>query len=151
LAAYRLDCRLAGLAQAAGGFYTRYADDLVFSGDKSFAAGIKRFHLHACAIALEEGFEVQTRKTRIMRRAVAQKAGGLVLNDRANVPRRVYEELKAILYNCVRHGPVGENRNAHPDFRGHLRGRIAHVERVHPRHAEKLRVTFDKIIWDSPS
>src|SRR6266700_20515 len=34
LAAYRLDCRLWGLAHSAGAHYTRYADDLVFSGGK---------------------------------------------------------------------------------------------------------------------
>ena len=32
LAAYRLDCRLTGLAKAAGAQYTRYADDMAFSG-----------------------------------------------------------------------------------------------------------------------
>jgi len=32
----RLDCRLSGLAKKFGGFYTRYADDLVFSGDRYF-------------------------------------------------------------------------------------------------------------------
>lgn len=35
--AYRIDCRLTGLAKSAGAIYTRYADDLAFSGDEGFA------------------------------------------------------------------------------------------------------------------
>ncbi|MGZ8938681.1 MAG: reverse transcriptase family protein [Limisphaerales bacterium] len=64
LCAFRLDCRLEGLAKAAGAAYTRYADDLLFSGGAEFARGVERFYIRACAIALEEGFEVNTRKTR---------------------------------------------------------------------------------------
>ncbi len=69
LIAYRLDARLAGLARAAEAHYTRYADDLVFSGGEAFAKSIDRFPIHAAAIAMEEGFTVQHRKTRVMRRA----------------------------------------------------------------------------------
>ena len=36
LTAYRLDCRLSGLARTAGAVYTRYADDLAFSGGEEF-------------------------------------------------------------------------------------------------------------------
>jgi RNA-directed DNA polymerase len=36
LCAYRVDCRLAGLARSAGAEYTRYADDLAFSGGEDF-------------------------------------------------------------------------------------------------------------------
>ncbi len=36
LCAYRVDCRLSGLAKSAGAFYTRYADDLAFSGGADF-------------------------------------------------------------------------------------------------------------------
>ena len=73
LAAHRLDARLAGLARAAGASYTRYADDLVFSGGESFARSIARFPTHVAAIALEEGFAVQHRKTRVMRQGVRQR------------------------------------------------------------------------------
>ena len=52
-----LDCRLTGLATAAGATYTRYADDLAFSGEAEFARSVKRFCLHACAVAMEEGFQ----------------------------------------------------------------------------------------------
>lgn len=37
LCAYRLDVRLEALAQAMGASYSRYADDLAFSGDRDFA------------------------------------------------------------------------------------------------------------------
>jgi hypothetical protein len=46
LSAFRLDCRLAGLAKAAGADYTRYADDLLFSGGPDFARQARRFEVH---------------------------------------------------------------------------------------------------------
>src|SRR5262249_2692968 len=67
LSAFRLDARLSEFAHASGGSYTRYADDLVFSGEEGFARHIGRFATHVAAIAIEEGFAVNHRKTRIMR------------------------------------------------------------------------------------
>ena len=61
---------------AAGAVYTRYADDLVFSGGDDFARSVHRFKTHVAAIAIEEGFAVQHRKTRVMRRGVRQRAAG---------------------------------------------------------------------------
>ena len=135
LCAYRLDCRLAGLAASAGATYTRYADDLAFSGDGAFARSIARFHVHACAIALEEGFAVNTAKTRVMRQGVRQALAGAVLNVRPNIARDDFDALKATLHNCVKHGPEGQNRAAHADFRAHLLGRIAHVATLNPDRA----------------
>ena len=88
LCAYRLDARLRGLAEAAGADYTRYADDLVFSGDDEFARSVRSFPIRVAAIALEEGFAVQHHKTRAMRQGVRQKAAGVVLNRHPNVPAR---------------------------------------------------------------
>ncbi len=147
LCAYRLDCRLAGLAASAGARYTRYADDLAFSGGPDLARSVARFHVHACAIALEEGFEVHTRKTRVMRRGVRQVLAGAVLNDRPNIPRDDFDALKATLHNCLARGPADQNRAGLADFRAHLLGRIAHVATLNPARAGRLRATFERIAW----
>jgi hypothetical protein len=147
LAAYRLDARLTGLAQAAEARYTRYADDLLFSGGEAFARSIRRFPIHVAAIALEEGFAVQHRKTRVMRQGVQQRAAGVVINQKVNIPRQEYESLKAIVCNCVRHGPHGQNRAAVADFRAHLTGRIARVAQLNPEKGRRLARWFEAIVW----
>jgi hypothetical protein len=147
LCAYRVDCRLSGLARAAGAEYTRYADDIAFSGDEQFDRGVERFAAHAAAVLLEEGFQVHHRKTRIMRRAVRQYLAGVVANERVNVVRADFDRLKATLTNCVKHGPASQNREGHPEFRLHLAGRVAFVEMINPQKAARLRSIFAKIEW----
>ena len=145
---YRLDCRLAGLAEAAGAQYTRYADDLAFSGDVAFARGAERFASHAAAIALEEGFAVNFRKTRIMRRGVQQHLAGLVVNEHVNIKRDDFDRLKATLTNCVRNGAAAENREHRSDFRAHLAGRVAFVQSINPTRGQRLRASLDRIDWN---
>jgi RNA-directed DNA polymerase len=147
LCTYRTDCRLTGLAQSAGAAYTRYADDLAFSGDEHFEARVERFSTHVAAILHEEGFTVHHRKTRIMRQGVRQYLAGVVTNQRLNVVRADYDRLKAILTNCVRLGPDSQNRDHHPDFRAHLAGRIAFVEMLNPAKGQRLQAILKRIPW----
>lgn len=151
LCAFALDQRLSGLAGRFQASYTRYADDLLFSGGGDFLRGASRCARWVGAILLEEGFVAAYRKTRIMPQSVSQRAAGLVLNGHAALPRRERDELKAILTNCLRHGPATQNHRAHPDFRAHLLGRLSHVSHVHPLHGAKLRALFDAIAWDVES
>jgi hypothetical protein len=139
LIAYRLDCRLTGLAHCSGAAYTRYADDLAFSGGDEFARGIERFAAHAAAIALEEGFDVNHRKTRVMRRGVRQQLAGIVVNEKVNLRRKDLERLEATLTNCVRFGLESQNREQLEDFRAHLEGRVSFVEMVNPVQGGRLR------------
>jgi hypothetical protein len=129
LAAYRLDCRLAGLGPA----YTRYADDLVFSSDRFL-------RLRIDAIAREEGFRVNAAKTRVMGSGGRQTVTGVVVNVRPNVPRAEYDVLKAILHRAAHDGP-GDLDPAH------VMGRIAWVESLHPARGAKLRAGFAAIRW----
>jgi RNA-directed DNA polymerase len=150
ICAYRADCRLAGLAAAAGAQYSRYADDLAFSGGEDFERAAERFSTHAAAILLEEGFAVNQRKMRIMRQGVRQRLAGVVANQHANVPRPDFDRLKATLHNCVRLGPETQNRTAHPRFRAHLDGRVGWVESLNPAKGRRLRVIFERVAWESP-
>ena len=147
LCCYRMDCRLAALAKSAGAEYTRYADDLAFSGDVEFEKRVDRFSTHVAVTLIEEGFLVHYRKTRVMRQGVRQHLAGLVTNQHINIMRPDYDSLKATLTNCVRLGPESQNRNAHPNFRSHLDGRLGFVEMINARRGERLRRIFQQIRW----
>ncbi len=147
LCSYRMDCRLTGMAKSAGASYTRYADDLAFSGDAQFEQRVERFATHVAAILLEEGFTVNHRKTRIMRQGVRQHLAGIVANEHMNVRRSDFDHLKAILTNCIRLGPESQNREAHPRFRAHLEGRVGFVEMINSAKGKRLRKIFEQVQW----
>jgi hypothetical protein len=138
---------LSGLAQSVGAQYTRYADDLAFSGNENFAKSVKRFITYAAAIALEEGFRVNHHKTRVMRQGVRQHLAGLVTNEHLNVRRADVDRLKAILTNCVRHGTQSQNLAGNADFKAHLNGRVRFVETINPAKGLRLRRIFEQIEW----
>ena len=147
ICAYRIDSRLTGLAKSAGAEYTRYADDLAFSGDDEFERIAERFSTHVAGILREEGYKVNHRKTRLMRQGVRQHLAGLVVNEKMNVVRSDFDHLKATLTNCVRLGPEGQNRDAHPAFRSHLEGRLVWMETINPAKGKRLRTIFEQIKW----
>ena len=128
--------------------YTRYADDLGFSGDRELEKHVERFATHVAAVLLEEGFVVNFRKTRVMRQGVRQQLVGLVANQRMNVMRVDFDRLKATLTNCVRQGPASQNRESHPHFRLHLEGRVAFVESINRQKGQRLRAIFEQIRWE---
>jgi retron-type reverse transcriptase len=142
LIAWRLDCRLGALAEGFGATMTRYADDLAFSGDETFAQGLRFFLPRAGAIALEEGFRVNHRKTRVMRRGQRQELCGVVINEKPNVSRRERDRLRAVLFNVARFGLESQNRDGHRDFRRHLEGKVAWVAAVNEAAGEKLKASL---------
>lgn len=145
--AFNFDKRLTGLAATFNATYTRYADDLLFSGGEEFRRDAARCEVRAAAILLESGFATAHRKTRIMNSSTSQRAAGIVLNEHAALPRQERDQLKAILTNCLRHVPSSQNRSGHPDFHAHLLGRISHARHVNPTSAEKLVALFEAIDW----
>ncbi|MET0792155.1 MAG: hypothetical protein ABW061_11595, partial [Polyangiaceae bacterium] len=117
----------------------RYADDLLFSGGRDFARRIARFEPLAAAIAIEEGFRVNHRKTRALHQGARQRVLGLIANHEPAVSRAERERLEAILTNAVHHGLDSQNRDRLPNFLEQLQGRVAWVAQAKPEHAGKLR------------
>jgi retron-type reverse transcriptase len=147
LCALHLDLRLAALVDTLGGTYTRYADDLALSGGEELRRRVEKVGLHVAAIAREEGFKVNHRKTRAMHRSDRQVLTGIVVNEKPNVRRDEFDRLKAILTNCVRTDPVSQNRSGHPDFQAHLSGRVQHVKSLNPERGARLEALFERIAW----
>lgn len=147
LAAYRLDLRVAGLARKIGATYARYADDLVLSGDRELARAAPALVARLAAIATEEGFALNFRKTRVMTQRARQRITGIVVNEKLSAPRAEVERLRAILHNCRRHGPATQNRDGHTDFRSHLLGRVAWIHSLDPSKGARLRAIFEQVRW----
>ena len=127
--------------------YTRYADDIAFSGSYRLARMADFIEAVVGSIALEEGYRLNHRKTRLRLRSQRQRLAGFVVNEKPNCRRPDWDRFKAILHNCARHGPRSQNLDGHADFRAHLRGRLEYMSWVNPARAHKLRRLWDEIDW----
>lgn len=96
----RLDRKLQNLAKAYNLRYSRYADDITFSGMQNVFADNGRFcqslrHI----IEDEEHFKINEDKTRLSHRGERQEVTGLIVNDKPNVSRKYVRQLRTMLHN----------------------------------------------------
>jgi len=125
----KMDRRLAGLARRYGFSYTRYADDLTFSGEDLEKVHALR-HL-AARVVREEGFVVNRDKTRVMRRGSRQTVTGVTVNDVLGLSRRERRRLRAALHQASQWEGGG--------LPSPLRGMLAYVSMLNPEQARKLK------------
>ena len=146
LCAFGLDLRLEGLAHALGARYSRYADDLVLSRHDSLRARASAIGARVGAIAIEEAFALQQRKTRASGAAGAMRVCGIVVNAQPNLPRKEFELLKAQLHRCQQGGmaATAQAQAMTPQaLRAHLVGRVAWARQVNPGKALRLKRLLD--------
>jgi RNA-directed DNA polymerase len=143
--ARRLDRRLRGLADKINLAYTRYADDLSFSGGPDLEDRLGYLMARVRHIAADEGFTVNESKSRVLGRNTAQMVTGLVVNDRPKVRRSEVRRLRAILHRARIEGLDRQNRANRPDFRAWLRGKIAFVAMMQPDLGAKMRAELEAL------
>lgn len=129
---WNLDSRLQALAAKMSLNYTRYADDLFFSGayiNKGTANLVSE-------IAEGEGFAVNTTKTRLIRGNGRRIVTGVsVVNDRPKLPRPLKRMWRAEIHSCI---DLGIRRHCETygllefGYRNSLLGRLAHWAAVEP-------------------
>ena len=114
--------------------YTRYADDLAFSGPnvpEGFVAEIE-------SICQEYGYSLARRKTRTLGSGTRQMVTGLVVNRKLTVPKRYRRRFRAVVHNAYLNGletALFESQLSVDSFWGAIRW----IQSTHPQfEAEKI-------------
>jgi RNA-directed DNA polymerase len=127
----RLDRRLAGLARRAGFGYTRYADDITFSGADPKKIGY--ILVFARRVIEAEGFRVNDAKTRVSRKGQRQVVTGVTVNDGVGLSRRERRRLRARIHRAQ------SSASHDPAEAAAIEGQLAYVHMLNPLHAQVLR------------
>jgi RNA-directed DNA polymerase len=129
----KMDRRLAGLARRRGFAYTRYADDLTFSGDDIATAHALR--ILASRIVEDEGFQINGEKTRIVRDGSRQCVTGVVVNHVLGLSRQQRRRLRAAIHRCALAQAAGTSE---PATLMRLEGELAYLHMLNPQQAQRV-------------
>lgn len=128
----RMDARLNGLAKSLDLRYTRYADDLTFSGKviPNWLPAIVR------EILQEEGFQVSEKKTVFVKERGKRIVTGISISEnRPKVPRGFKRSVRQEAYYVLKHGyfsHVGKRRIRNPRYLESLIGKVDFWRWVEP-------------------
>ena len=141
-----LDDEFRSFAAENGLVYTRYADDLTFSGPH-----VGDEHLQVITeLLLSSGFHTNRRKVRFQRKGHQQVVTGLTIAhpDHLRLPKAQKKRLRQDLYFAEKNGLPAQARYKNldeADFREQLLGRINYLLGVEPKIGLQMRREFDQI------
>lgn len=104
----KLDYRLSGLAKKYNFVYTRYVDDITFSGTVEAYPNISKILKYSRYIVKSENFTLHPEKLRIMKRNVRQEVTGVVVNEKANIPKASLKRFRTLLFQIEKDGIEGK-------------------------------------------
>ena len=136
---YEFDELVGQWCQERGIAYTRYCDDMTFSGNFDPAEVIRFVKLELKKM----GFLLNEQKTRIQRPGQQQIVTGIVVNEKLSIPADYRRKLRQELYYCRKFGiqehlqriglEIPENT-----YRMQLLGKVNYVLQVHPDEKDML-------------
>ena len=141
----RLDRRLTAMAENLGFTYTRYADDLTFSGSGDSLRHICNILKRTDSIVTHEGFTINEEKTRILRKSRQQEVTGVVVNDKPNVSKKTLKQFRATLYQIEKDGPQGKSWGNSPDVIAAVSGFANFVAMVNPEKGAEFQQQVQQI------
>jgi len=100
----RLDWRLTKLAQRYNLRYSRYADDITFSGMENIFHEDGNFVKELNGFISKEGFTINPDKTRLNSKHQRQEVTGLTINDKTNVTQKYVKQIRSMLNNWEKSG-----------------------------------------------
>ncbi len=139
--------------------YTRYSDDMLFSGSFDGEYDAKRFTAFIKAMLEDFGFQINPGKTKIIKQGQKQVALGVVLNEKQQVPKEYRKQIRQEMHYCAEHSVkshlehIKDGRfrlpNGEPDYIGYidnLNGRINFALQINPDDMEM--VSYKKSLKD---
>lgn len=99
-----LDRKLSGLAKRFNLNYSRYADDITFSGNTYVYKEDGDFWKELRRIVAEQNFKINESKTRLQRKGERQEVTGLTVGTKVNVSRKYVRDIRSLLYIWRRYG-----------------------------------------------
>lgn len=144
-----MDMRLMEFADNHSIVYTRYADDMTFSGD----CEIDEIYEKIEKIIRENGFSVNTGKTRIYKGNKRKVVTGIIVKENGlSVPRNYKRKLKQEIYYCKKFGVANHLENTKSEkkvnFREYLYGKAFYIKMIEPRTGQKFLDELNEIQWD---
>ena len=143
----KLDKRLSSLAKSINCCYSRYADDITFSGNKS----IKSIVPLVKRIVFEEGYFINEDKVRLQYANQRQEVTGLIVNTKLSVSKNITDEINKALYYCKKHGVTNHMNHIGCDkhfYRDHLYGLAYFVKMVNEEKGIFYLYELDGLEWD---
>jgi len=145
--ARKIDSRLLGLATKFEVSYSRYADDITFSGKTECLPPIGLIN----KIVSEEGFYINVKKLSTQRRGRRQIVTGLTVSNDVHVPKKYKREILKHLHYCKKYGPIDHlKRISQADRSGYkdwLLGKICFVHSIEPEVGKKMMEQFNEVLW----
>jgi RNA-directed DNA polymerase len=118
--------------------YTRYADDMTFSGDFDEVQVIRFIRKNLKSM----GLKLNKTKTRVRKQGQQQEVTGIVVNYKTQVPKTVRKEIRKNMYYIQKYGLeshlnyIGTERK---NYIGHLMGQISYALFINPKDREMKR------------
>lgn len=143
-----LDNRLTGLANKNGLNYSRYADDITFSGNLKQLHKVKKVIYR---IIREESFFPNYSKTKFIKLGGKFLVTGLnIQNNVSTVPQRKKKEIEHHLFHCLENGVENHIKTAkinNRNFKDWLYGNICFIFSIEEKKGIEYFKEFDKIQW----
>ena len=136
---YEFDEQLGQWCREHGIAYTRYCDDMTFSGDFEPSEVIRYVRLELKKM----GFLLNEQKTRIQRPGQQQTVTGIVVNEKLSIPADYRRKLRQELYYCRKFGILEHMQKTgleipEDTYRMQLLGKVNYVLQVHHNDKDML-------------
>lgn len=96
---FQVDVQIGEAARIANVVYTRYADDLSFSGLEPIS---EDFRQKVTQIIRDADFHINKGKSRLMGLKCCRQVTGLTVNEKVSIPRTKRRELRAWFHNVAK-------------------------------------------------